>query len=108
MAARYGQGRRIVGFFTSLTANAARLSGENNPKVFAKFAEALVGGTLDLNGNDPSGLVLGVQRPSHAPGILLRAVTAFSDWLENRHGTRRINPWRGASIGEQYRLLATP
>lgn len=92
---------RAVGLLVDfLTANAARLSGENNPKVFAKFAEALVGGTLDLNGNDPSGLFWESKTVSRA-GNLLRAVTAFSDWLENRHGTRRINPWRGASIGEQ-------
>jgi len=92
---------RAVGLLVDfLTANAPKLRGENNPKVFAKFAEALVGGTLDLNGNDPSELFWESKTVSRARN-LLRAVTAFSDWLENRHGTRRINPWRDASIGEQ-------
>jgi hypothetical protein len=92
---------RAVGLLVDfLTANSARLRGEDNPKVFAKFAEALVGGTLDLNGNDPSELFWESKTVSRARN-LLRAVTAFSDWLENRHGTRRINPWRDASIGEQ-------
>jgi hypothetical protein len=83
-----------------LTANAPKLRGENNPKVFAKFAEALVGGTLDLNGDDPSDLFWESKTVSRARN-LLRAVTAFSDWLENRYGTHRINPWRDASISEQ-------
>jgi len=92
---------RAVGLLVDfLTANAARLRRENNPKLFAKFAEALVGGTLDLDGNDASKLFWESKTVSRARN-LLRAVTAFSDWLENRHGTRRINPWRDASIGEQ-------
>jgi hypothetical protein len=95
---------RAVGLLVDfLTANAARLRGEDNPKVFAKFAEALVGGTLDLNGNDPSELFWEPKTVSRARN-LLRAVTAFSDWLENRHGTCRINPWRDASISEQIAL----
>jgi hypothetical protein len=92
---------RAVGLLVDfLTANAPTLKGESNPKVFAKFAEALVGGTLDLKGNDPSELFWESKTVSRARN-LLRAVTAFSDWLENRHGTRRINPWRDASLGEQ-------
>jgi hypothetical protein len=48
---------RAVGLLVDFViATAPKLRDENNPKVFAKFAEALVGGTLDLNGNDPSGL----------------------------------------------------
>lgn len=92
---------RAVGLLVDfLTANATRLKGENNPKVFAKFAEALIGGTLDLNGNDPSELFWEPKTVSRATN-LLRAVTAFSDWVENRCGTRRLNPWRDASISEQ-------
>ena len=92
---------RAVGLLVDfLTANTAQLRAEGNPRVFAKFAEALVGGTLDLSGNDPSELFWESKTVSRARN-LLRAVTAFSDWLENRHGTRRINPWRDASIGER-------
>jgi hypothetical protein len=92
---------RAVGLLVDfLIANGARLRTEANPKVFAKFAEALVGGTLDLNGNDPSGLFWEPKTVSRARN-LLRAVTAFSDWAENRHGTRPLNPWRGASVSEQ-------
>jgi hypothetical protein len=92
---------RAVGLLVDfLTANAPKLKAENNPKIFTKFAETLVGGTLNLNGDDPSELFWESKTVSRARN-LLRAVTAFSDWLENRYGTHRINPWRDASISEQ-------
>jgi len=92
---------RAVGLLVDfLVANTAKLRSETNPKVLAKFAEALVGGTLDLNGDDPSGLFWEPKTVSRARN-LLRAITAFSDWAENRYGTRPLNPWRGASISEQ-------
>jgi hypothetical protein len=92
---------RAVGLLIDfLTASVARLKGESNPKVFAAFAEALVGGTLDLDGNDSVGLFWEPKTVSRSKK-LLRSVTAFSDWLANRYGGRRFNPWRDASIGEQ-------
>jgi hypothetical protein len=92
---------RAIGLLVDfVAANADRLKGESNPKVFALFAEALVGGTLDLNGDDPSGLFWEPKTVSRARN-LLGAVTAFSDWLENRHGARPLNPWRDASVDEQ-------
>lgn len=83
-----------------LVANAARLKGQANPKVFAMFAEALVGGTTDLDGSDPSELFWEPRSTTRARYIL-GAVTAFSDWLENRNPVSPLNPFREATIAEQ-------
>jgi hypothetical protein len=92
---------RAVGLLVDfLAANAVRLKEQGNPKVFALFAEALVGGTLDLEGRDPSGLFWEPRSVSRARH-LLGAVTAFSDWLENRNGVRPLNPLREATVAEQ-------
>ena len=68
--------------------------------MFALFAEALVAGTLDLDGRDPLGVILGaeigVERQTFAG-----AATAFSDWLENRYARTPVNPFRKATIAEQ-------
>ena len=92
---------RAVGLFVDfLIANTGRLKEQSNPKVFALFAEALIGGTLDLDGGDPCGLFWEPKTVSCARQ-LLGAVTAFSDWLGNRYGARPLNPTREATIAEQ-------
>ena len=92
---------RAVGLLVDfLAANAARLKEQSNPEVFALFAEALVAGTLDLDGRDPSGLFWEPKSVSRARH-LLGAATVFSDWLENRYGGRPLNPFRKATIAEQ-------
>ena len=92
---------RAIGLLVDfLAANAAWLKEQSNPKVFALFAEALVAGTLDLDGRDPSGLFWEPKSVSRARH-LLGAATAFSDWLENRYGCRPLNPLRKATIAEQ-------
>lgn len=90
-----------VGLFVDfLVANAASSHEQTNPRVFALFAEALVGGTLDLSGQDPSDLFWEPKTISRAKRIL-GTVTAFSDWLENRYGTVPLNPTRQASVAER-------
>ena len=90
-----------VGLFVDfLVANAATLRHHSNRKVFALFAEALVAGTLNLEGRDPSGLFWEPRTVSRARR-LLGSVTAFSDWLTNRYGARPLNPTREATIAEQ-------
>ncbi len=83
-----------------LTANAARLKDQSNPRVFALFAEALVAGTIDLDGRDPSRLFWEPKSVSRAR-YQLGAATTFSDWLENRYGVQPLNPLQNASIAEQ-------
>ena len=90
-----------VGLFVDfMVANAATLNHYGDRKVFALFAEALVTGTLDLEGQDPSGLFWEPRTVSRARR-LLGSVTAFSDWLTNRYGARPLNPTREATIAEQ-------
>lgn len=96
--------RHVVGavglFVDFLFANAETLKPQGNTRALALFAEALVAGTLDLQGRDPSGLFWEPKTVSRARR-LLGAVTAFSDWLENRYGARPLNPTRQATIAEQ-------
>lgn len=93
---------RAVGLLVDfLHANAAHFRSEpNRPQVLAAFADALVGGTIDLSGSDPSGLYWEPKSISRAR-VILNAVTAFSDWLVNRYDTTALNPWRSASVAEQ-------
>ena len=87
---------RAVGLFVDfLLAKSAELEHQSYVKVYALFAEALLGGTVDLQGCDPSGLFWEPKKVARAKG-LLGAVTAFSDWLENRYSTRPLNPMRQA------------
>lgn len=93
---------RAVGLFIDfLRANEGVLQAEvERPQVLALFAEALVGGTINLSGDDTSGLYWEPRSPGRAT-TLLNAITQFSDWLVNRYDTTPINPWRTASVSEQ-------
>lgn len=93
---------RAVGLFIDfLRANQAIFRQQHDrPLVLAAFAEALVGGTIDRDTNDPSGLYWEPKSLSRAT-LLLNAVTAFSDWLVNRYDTTPLNPWKSASVAEQ-------
>lgn len=93
---------RAVGLFIDfLKANEEFFRQQvDRPQVLASFAEALVGGTIDLDGNDLSGLYWEPKSHSRA-SFLLNVVTAFSDWLVNRYDTTPINPWRSATVSEQ-------
>lgn len=93
---------RAVGLFVDfLRANQGAFRQQpERPQVLAEFAEALVGGTIDLDANDPSGLYWEPKSLSRAT-LLLNAVTVFSDWLVNRYDTAPLNPWKTASVAEQ-------
>jgi site-specific recombinase XerD len=76
------------------------LAGNQRPQIFSAFAEALVTGTIDAQGDDASALFWEpkkLKRSSH----LLNMVTAFSDWLVVRYDTTPLNPWKAASVAEQ-------
>lgn len=72
----------------------------DRPLVLALFAEALVYGTIGLDGDDASGLYWEPKSLSRAT-LLLNAVTSFSDWLVNQYDATPLNPWKNASISEQ-------
>ena len=90
-----------VGLFIDfLYANTASSKELHVSNVFALFAEALVRGTIDSDGCDHSELFWEPKSVSRAKR-LLGAVTAFSDWLENRYGASRLNPTRTATLAER-------
>ena len=90
-----------VGLFIDfLYANTANFKARYLSNVFALFAEALVRGTIDTDGCDDSGLFWEPKSVSRARR-LLGAVTAFSDWLENRYGASQLNPKRPATLAER-------
>lgn len=93
---------RSVGLFVDyLQANDRRLRTKiGRPQVLAEFAEALVGGTIRLDGEDPSGLYWTPKTPNRAT-VCLNAVTGFGDWLVQRYDTTPINPWRDSTISEK-------
>jgi len=93
---------RAVGLFVDfLCANRETfLHRMERPEVLAEYAEALVGGTVGLDGNDLSGLYWEPRSVSRATA-LLNALTAFSDWLVNRRAAVPLNPWKDASIADQ-------
>lgn len=93
---------RAIGLFVDyLKASEPRLRAtESRPQVLAEFADALVGGTIALDGVDLSGLYWEPRSPSRAT-VYLNAVTSFGDWLVQRYDTTPINPWRESTTCEK-------
>jgi integrase len=93
---------RAVGLMVDfLQANACHFKDtEHRPHVLAAFADALVGGTINQEGEDLSGLYWEPKSIARST-VILNAVTAFSDWLVNRYATTALNPWKTASMAEQ-------
>lgn len=73
---------------------------EDSRDLFVAFAGALHSGTIGPDGIDPSGLYWFGRGESAVRG-LLGPITALSDWLADRDGTRPLNPWRTATRGEE-------
>lgn len=73
---------------------------KHRPQVLAAFAEALVGGTIDSEGGDQSGLFWTPKNLDRATAIL-NSLTVFADWLVDRYQATALNPWRTASPAEQ-------
>ncbi len=93
---------RSVGLLVDfLQANASHFKEmADRPQVLGAFADALVGGTIDRKGGDPSGLYWEPKTLARAT-VALNAVTSFSDWLVSRYSASALNPWRAASVAEQ-------
>ncbi|TDG03936.1 site-specific integrase [Paraburkholderia guartelaensis] len=93
---------RAAGLFVDfLKANAAHFrDAAERPLVFEAFADALVGGTIELGGDDPTGLWWEPKTTARAT-MLLRQITNLSDWLVTRYSAKALNPWTTASWAEQ-------
>lgn len=93
---------RSVGLFVDyLKANEVRFQASTNrPQVLAEFVEALVGGTIRRDGEDPSGLYWEPKSPTRST-VHLNAVTGFGDWLVQQYDTTPINPWRESTMSEK-------
>lgn len=93
---------RATGLFVDfLRANAKAFQTEKDrPHVFAAFAEALVGGTIRVDGADPAGLFWTPKNLDRAT-VIMNALTGFADWLVDRYQATILSPWRAASPAEQ-------
>lgn len=93
---------RAVGLFVDfLKANAEQFKGQTDrPQVLAAFADALVGGSINMQGTDPSGLYWEPKSIARST-VILNATTTFSDWLVERYATTPLNPWKTANLAEQ-------
>jgi Phage integrase family len=76
----------------------------NRVDAFRSFAEALVAGSVDDSGCDPSCLFWEPRSVPRAKHLLARATT-FADWMANRTGGTPLNPLRTASWGERIASL---
>jgi hypothetical protein len=59
-----------------------------------------VGGTIDSEGGDQSGLFWTPKNLDRATAVL-NFLTDFADWLVDRYQAVALNPWRTASPSEQ-------
>lgn len=73
---------------------------EEPKELFTAFVQRLYRGTIGENGLDPSGLYW-LPRSSQVVGQLSNQLSAFSDWMAGRLGTRPLNPWREATRFEE-------
>lgn len=73
----------------------------DDPKLlFQTFSKRLYTGTIGEDGLDPSGLYWVPSSTSNVNKHIHR-LTAFTDWLANKHGTASMNPLRDATPHEQ-------
>lgn len=73
---------------------------EDPKMLFQTFAKRLYTGTIGEDGLDPSGLY---WVPSSTDNVNkhIHRLTAFTDWLANKHGAEPMNPLRDATPHEQ-------
>jgi site-specific recombinase XerD len=70
--------------------------------LFSEFSNSLFTGTVDQNGDDPSGLRWKARDPKNAKN-LINLVTHYTDWLANKNedDNLRLNPYRKADSFEE-------
>lgn len=73
----------------------------DNPKeLFAGFVQRLYTGTVSDDGQDPSGLYWN-GRTASVVRQMVAQLSAFSDWMAEKHGAKPFNPWRQATRPEE-------
>lgn len=73
---------------------------DDTEELFQTFIQRLYTGTVGEDGSDPSGLYW----PGMNPAVvrqLAQMISAFSDWMAERQGTKPLNPWREAMRSEE-------
>lgn len=70
-------------------------------RLFRTFVSRLYSGTVSEEGLDPSGLYWLPASDATTKGHI-NAITGFTDWLADKHGTAQINPLRKATNYEEY------
>lgn len=102
---------RAVGLFLRYTINRHN-DFEDPVSMFREFRDDLETGTIDRQGEDPTGLYWKARRSKNVETII-RYITQFSDWqydkanrkaIENNEDVKAvlINPWRKATSAEKY------
>ena len=73
----------------------------DDPKdLFDTFTQRLYTGTVGSDGTDPSGLYWQGRNPP-VVRVLAMSISAFSDWMAQKSGTKPLNPWREATRSEE-------
>lgn len=73
----------------------------SSPKEFFEmFVVAIFSGTINEQGEDPSGLYWLPKRISTG-NMLVTSLSSFSDWLYEEYGAVQLNPWRKATKYEE-------
>lgn len=78
----------------------ANYSCQEPQELFASFSQAINSGTINEDGNDPSGLYW-LPKTSQTANHLLYELSTFSDWMHKEYGTNPLNPWREATKYEE-------
>ena len=89
-------------FFDYINANYNCYSSPS--EFFGTFIDAIYMGTINEDGNDPSGLFWLPKKIQNA-NQLLSMLNNFTDWLGENYGTQSLNPWKKANSYEQYIAL---
>jgi hypothetical protein len=69
-------------------------------ELFKTFAQRLYTGTINENGDDPSGLFW-LPRKAKMVKQIIYHISRFSDWLSKHTDTEPLNPWRDANRYEE-------
>ncbi|MBT9521300.1 MAG: site-specific integrase [Dechloromonas sp.] len=95
-------GARATGLFIDFLKSNIEIfnTPDSRTKILQAYSEALIGGTITLTGEDPSGLWW-EPRSFNRSKELLDSITNFSDWLVKKYKSTKLNPWKDSSIAQQ-------
>jgi len=91
---------QVVGLLLDYVA--ANYDRFDDPKtLFECFVNRLYSGTIGEDGSDPSGLFWLPMTNTKNVRQLVNLLSAYSDWVAQRNGTKHLNPWRDATHHEE-------